>query len=180
MAGRLDDNHRTHLAVLTALSRISADVPALAALLADADDDADAIGRLQEAYDLSPIAAQSVLDAQFKLLTRARRAELDRELHEFREALAAPWDPPLEVPATMHSPRRVVVLIAGEAHEVTGRGLRDSVDRVVVLVRELLAAPRRRRVAVTVSGGPAKAPTRILVDPVASTLFFYDGERETD
>src|SRR4051812_34249918 len=111
---RDDENHRTHLAVLTALSRVSDDLPAFIALLADADDDAAAGRRLQDTYDFSPIQGEAVLDAQCKLLNRARRAALGEELQLLRQVLEAPWDPPLDTVATVHSPRRISVVIDGD------------------------------------------------------------------
>jgi hypothetical protein len=88
------------------------------------------------------------------------------------DALAAPWDPPLEVPATVHSPRLFELVIGGTTHRIEGADLDDVLNQVVSLVRERLARPERRNVAVTtdLAGGP----TRILIDPVSRAQFFYD------
>ncbi len=51
---REDEDHRRSLALLTAISRVASDLPRAVALLAEADDDADAVGRLQAAYGLTP------------------------------------------------------------------------------------------------------------------------------
>jgi hypothetical protein len=118
------------------------------------------------------VQAQAVLDGQFRLLTLARRDALDAALRDLRDALAAPWDPPLEVEATVRSPRDAELVIAGAAHRVEGADLNDCLERVASLVREKLARPQRRRVAV--STGLAEGPTRILVDPVGAAEFFYD------
>jgi hypothetical protein len=48
-----DENHRRYFALLTALSKVSSDLPRAAALLADADGDADAVNRLREAFGLT-------------------------------------------------------------------------------------------------------------------------------
>jgi hypothetical protein len=173
-----DENHRRHLALLTAISEVSSDLPRAAALLADAGDEADAVSRLQEAYGLTSEQAQGVLDQQLRLFTGARRAEQEYELEVLREALSAPWDPPLLVEGTIHSPRRASVVIEGDEHPVVGRGLNDTVDRLVDFVRNQLAFPRRRRVSVTVNSSLTKAPTRILVDPVHSSHYFYAGEED--
>jgi hypothetical protein len=172
----IDPNHEMRLAVLGALSRVLADLPAFLALLAEADDESDAVRRLKEAYDFTPVQAQAVLDAQFRLVTRARRAAVDAELRDVTDALAAPWDPPLDVQATVRSPQRVELVIAGVEHRVEGEDLDDCLGHVVSLVRESLARPERRRVAVTT--GLADGPTRILVDPVGSAAFLYDGDAD--
>lgn len=165
-------NHETRLAVLSALSRVSADPGQLVALLAASEDDDDAARRLREAYDFTPVQARAVLDAQFRLVTSARRTAVDAELAHVRDALAVPWDPPLDVQATVHSPQLVELVIAGVEHRIQGEDLHDSLGRVVSLVRERLARPERRRVAV--STALATGPTRILVDPLGSAEFIYD------
>jgi hypothetical protein len=160
------------LAVLQALSRALADVPTLVALLAESDDDSDAARRLQEAYDFTPVQAQVVLDLQFRRVPRARRAAVDEELRDVTDAMAVPWNPPLEVLATVHSPQLVELVIGGTTHRVEGADLDDCLYFLVSLVRERLARPERRNVAVTT--GLAGGPTRILVDPVGNAEFSYD------
>lgn len=78
----VDPHAETRLAVLGAMSRALADLPALMALLAEADDEADAVRRLQETHAFSPLQARAVLDLQFSRLPRARRAALDAELRD--------------------------------------------------------------------------------------------------
>ena len=170
-----DRAHQTRLAVLSALADVSADLPRLVTVLADAEDDADALRRLQAAYDLAPVQAQAVLDAQLRLLTRGRRASLAHDLQVLREALTAPWDPPLDVHVSGDSPRTVTVALEDGEHRIRSMGRRDCLDRIVRLVREQVALPRLRRVMVTTSlrGGPA----RILIDPVGTAEFFYDDAR---
>jgi hypothetical protein len=119
-----------------------------------------------------------VLDQQLRLFTGARRAQREDELRVLREALSAPWDPPLLVEGTIHSPRRASVAIEGDEQRVVGRGLNDTVHRLVDLVRDQLPFPRLRRVSVTVNSSLPKAPTRILVDPVRSSHYFYAGEED--
>jgi hypothetical protein len=165
-------NHENHLAVLSALSQVSTNPDRLVALLAAAEDDDDAVRLLREAYDFTPVQAQAVLDAQFRRLTRARRDAVDAELRDMGDALSAPWDPPLDVRATVRSPQEAEVVIAGVEYGVDGADLQDCLERVVSLVREKLARPQRRRVAV--STGLTAGPTRIMVDPVGSAEFLYD------
>ena len=88
------------------------------------------------------------------------------------------WDPPLTVGATIHSPRRAAVVIEGDEHRVEGQKLEDTVNGIVAVVREQMARLRRRRVSVEVDTDLAKAPTRILVDPVSSARFFYEDDDE--
>jgi len=109
----IDPHDEMRRAVLGALSRVLADLPALLAVLAEADDENDAVRRLEEAYDFTPVQAQAVLDVQFRLVTRARRAAVDAELRDVTVALAAPWDPPLDLQATVRSPQLVELVIAG-------------------------------------------------------------------
>jgi hypothetical protein len=169
----MNPNHAMHIAVLDALSRVLADLPSLVAILAGADDEDDAVGRLRQAYDLTPVQARAVLDAQLRLATRARRAAVDAELGDVRDALDTPWDPPLEVLATVHSPQLVEVVIAGVEHRIEGADLDDCLSRVVSVVWAELARPQRRRV--TVRTGLTDGPTRVLVDPIGSAEFHYDG-----
>jgi DNA gyrase/topoisomerase IV subunit A len=171
-----DENHRRHLALLTAISQVSSDLPRAAALLADAADDAAALSRLREAYGLTAEQAEGVLDQQLWLLTGARRAELENRLQSLREALASTWDPPLTVEATIESPRRGSVMIEGEEHRVQGQRLGETVKRIVDVVREQVALPHRRRVSVDVDTGVAKAPARILIDPVSSARYLYQDD----
>jgi hypothetical protein len=147
-------------------------MPRLVAVLAAAEDEDDSVRRLREAYDFTPVQARAVLDAQLRRFNRAHRAELDTELQILREALAAPWDPALDIRAAVHPPELVVVVIDGVEHRIHGEDLDDCLTRLVSLVREKLALPRRRRVTVTT--GLTDGPTRILVDPVATAHFFYD------
>ena len=101
---RNDANHENHLAVLSALSHVATDPGQLVALLAAAEDDDAAVRLLREAYDFTPVQAHAVLDGQFRLLTRARRDAVNAALRDLRDALAAPWDPPLDVEATVRPP----------------------------------------------------------------------------
>jgi hypothetical protein len=173
---RNDGNHENHLAVLSALSQVSTDPGQLVALLAAAEDDEAAVRLLREAYDFTPVQAQAVLDAQFRLLTYARRDAVDTGLRDVRDALAAPWDPPLEVRATVRPPGAAELVIAGVEHRVDGKDLYDCLERVASLVREKLARPQRRRAAV--GTGLTEGPTRILVDPVGAVEFVYDDADE--
>lgn len=117
-----------------------------------------ALRRLREAYDFTPGQARAVLDCQLRRISRARRAQLEDELRNLRDALAEPWDPPLEVQATIHSPQLAQLVIAGVQHRVRGENLEDCLGRVVSLVRGELAAPQRRRASVTTGlpGGPKR------------------------
>jgi hypothetical protein len=158
-----------HLDVLSALSQVAAEPGRLVELLAAAEDDDAAVRLLAAAYDFTPVQAQAVLDGQFRLLTRARRIAVDAAL---RDASTAPWDPPLEVRATVRLPGTAELVLAGVEHRVDGRDLDDCLERVASLVRRELAGPQRRRVAV--STGLTGGPVRILVDPLGATEFVHD------
>jgi hypothetical protein len=160
------------LTVLAALSRALADVPALLTVLAEADDDSDAVRRLQETYGFTPLQAEVVLDLQFRRVVRANRTALDDEFQDVTDAGAVPWDPPLEVPATVHSPQLVELVIGGTTHRIEGADQDDCLDSLVSLVRERLARPERRNVVVTTD--LAGDPIRILIDPVSRAHFFHD------
>lgn len=167
-----DANLENHLAALSALSQVSADPGRLVALLVTAEDDGAAVRLLAEAYDFTPVQARAVLDGQFRLLTRARRDAVGAALGDLRDALAAPWDPPLDVQATVRPPGGAELVVAGVEHRVAGADLNDCLEQVASLVREKLARPHRRRVVV--STGLTEGPTHILVDPVGAAEFVYD------
>ncbi|RBY90157.1 hypothetical protein DQ244_11845 [Blastococcus sp. TBT05-19] len=162
------------LAVLTAVDTALADLPRLIAVLSDAEDDADALRRLGHAYDLTEVQAQAVLDGQFLLLSRRHRARRAAEIQALTEGLAGVWDPPLHVQAVVHSPTDVRVVLADEEHRVRGTDLEDSLDRLVQLVRERLAGPRRRRVVITT--GLVDGPVRIELDPTGNVRFRHADE----
>jgi hypothetical protein len=157
------------LAVLEALSRALADLPRLLSLLGECDDRAEAEHRLQEAYGFAELEARVVLDTQFGLLTRGGRAAVGAEIRELRYGLEAGWDPPLEVRAAVRSPREAELVLGNGTHRVEGEDVDDTLLQLVSVVRERLAGPERRRVAVTTD--LADGPIRIVVDPVGGARF---------
>jgi hypothetical protein len=76
----------THRAVLTALARVAAEPVRLAEAVSGAVDDADAVTRLAAAFDLDPRMAAVVLDQQVRLLTRAYRERVARDLEDLGSA----------------------------------------------------------------------------------------------
>jgi hypothetical protein len=113
------------------------------ALLAAAEDDDAAVRLLREAFDVTPVQAEAVLDGEFRLLTLARRDALGAALRDLRDALAAPWDPPVEVEATVRSPRDAELVIAGAEHRIEGADLNDCLERLASLVRASVLRPAR-------------------------------------
>jgi hypothetical protein len=166
------------LAVLEALSRVLSDPAGCLALVADADDEDDAARRLRNAYGFDAVQAQAVLDLQFRSATRSRRAAMEAELRTVQDAVSAPWDPPLQLPATVRYPRLIEVDIDGVLHRFDGADLADCLHGLIALVRQHLARPARRNVVVTITGSAA-GPTGVLVDPVGSATFSYDDEAPT-
>ena len=65
---------RQALPWLSAMETVLADPARLVGLLQDAEDDDAAIRAISEAFDISIEQAGSVLDQQFRLLVRSRRA----------------------------------------------------------------------------------------------------------
>jgi DNA gyrase/topoisomerase IV subunit A len=72
------------LQALEALSGALGDPHRLVDVLHSAADDEDALRRLAEAFELTDVQAQVVLDNRFGLLTPTRRAELAEELQAER------------------------------------------------------------------------------------------------
>jgi hypothetical protein len=165
-------------AVLEALARALSDPAAFLALLTDSEDEDEARRRLQEVHGFDAVQAQAVLDLQFRHATRSRRAAVAAEFRTVQDAVSVPWDPPLQVQATVRSPRRIEVDVGGVQHRVDGADLEDSLDGLIALVRQHLARPERRNVLVTITGS-ASGPTGVLVDPVGSATFSYDDEAPT-
>ncbi|MGY1846337.1 MULTISPECIES: hypothetical protein [unclassified Blastococcus] len=162
------------LEILTAFAAATADPSRLGALLGDAADDSDAVRRLQTAYGFTPGQARAVLDLQLARITREHRARLQAEIDALRDAAAGLWDPPIEVTATARSGREIVVGLPDHEHDVHGDDSADCLDRMVVLVRDELAGPRRRRVTVTFTATVPDGPRTVHVDPVGSASFCYD------
>ncbi|RBY84716.1 hypothetical protein [Blastococcus sp. TF02A-26] len=174
MTSNGDPEEDVRLVVLTAVSHVLADPAAFVALLSAADGEADAVRRLREAHGFTAFQARVVLDLQFSVLTGERRARAEDELALLRRALDEPWDPPLELSATVRSPRSLEVPVDGAVHVVEAADREELLDRLVTVVRDRLARPRRRRVAVTT--GLAEGPVTVLVDPVGGARFRYAGD----
>ncbi|NEK85748.1 hypothetical protein GCU60_08230 [Blastococcus saxobsidens] len=163
------------LAILTAMAEAVADLPRLGAVLAGSDDEPAALQRLQQEYGFTTDQAQAVLDCRFATMTRHRRTRIAAEIEALRDAVAGRWDPPLELAATVHSARRITLLVDGVGHEVRGTSRNDALSRLGQLVHEEVAEPARRRVLVTATGA-TDGPVRVLVDPTGGAGFEY-GDR---
>lgn len=145
-----------------------ADPVRLITLLADAEDEPDAVRRLQATLGLSADQAGAVLGLQFGALTRARRARVGEEL----AVLRAEWGAPLPATLVFSGARSAVLTVDGEERRFFARRLEEVLDGVIGHLAEDVAAPRLRTVVVAVSGPPA-APVRITVSPASSASCEY-------
>jgi hypothetical protein len=151
---------------LAALDAALADPVRLVSLLADAEDERDAVRRLQAALDLSAEQARSVLSLQFGALTRARRARIAEDLAVVRAA----WGPTLPATLAFSGRRSAVLTVDGEERRVTAGGVDGVLDRAVQLLVADVAVPRLAPVLVEVSGLPG-GPERFTVLPSRSASF---------
>ncbi|MGY2066366.1 hypothetical protein [Blastococcus sp. SYSU DS0619] len=113
-----------------------------------------------------------MLDCQVTRLTKANRHRLETEIQALQDGLTGRWDPPVELAASLRSARSISVVVDGAAHEVRGTSRNDSLDRLARLVHEEVAAPRRRRVLVALTG--TGGPVRLHVDPTGDARFDHD------
>jgi hypothetical protein len=125
----------------------------LVRLLEEADDRDGAVRGLGTAFGLTPEQASVVLDNQFGLLVRGRRAALSERLRILR----APWGPPLELALRPGSGRSAVLELDGAEHAFGARSRNDLLDRISVFLLEQVAVPRLRPVVLStdLAGGPA-------------------------
>jgi hypothetical protein len=165
------DPRAEKLSILAAYEIALADPVRLLALLADAEDDDDAVRRVREAFHLLEAHARSVLDLQFGRLTRAGRARIAEELRILR----AEWGPELPVMVTFTSRRRAVVTVDDDERTVTAAGTPAVLDRITEHLVEEVAVPRLRPVVAEVTGH-AGGLVRIRALPSRSTSYGYAGD----
>jgi hypothetical protein len=144
---------RQALPQLAALEAALADPERLVRVLQDADDHASAVRALAATFGLTPEHASGVLDNQFGLLVRRRRARLAEELRVLR----APWGPPLEVALRERDRTSAVLELDGSEHPFSAPSRSGLLDRVTHFLLEEVAVPRLRPVLVStdLAGGPA-------------------------
>lgn len=162
------DRRADRLAVLAAYETALADPVRLVALLGDAEDDDDAVRRVQEAFFLPARHARAVLDLQFARLSRSSRGRLADELRILR----AEWGPELPATVAFASRRRAVVTVADEARTFTAGGTAAVLDRVTEHLLDEVAVPRLRPVVAEVTG-LGGGPVRIRVLPSRSASYEY-------
>jgi hypothetical protein len=169
-----DADRLEHLAVLIAIEAALDDPVRLAHVLAEADDDRDAVGRVTATFGVDERQALALLDLQFGRLTRAHRARLADELRVLR----ADWGPPVEGELVLTGRRTAVLSAEGTTRRLTARTLAALLDEVVALVRTTIAAPRLRPVVLTVTGA-TKGLAGVTVRPDGSASFDHheDGGR---
>ncbi|MGY1705172.1 hypothetical protein ACI79C_11385 [Geodermatophilus sp. SYSU D00697] len=167
----MTDPRADRLAVLAAIEAVLADPARFVQVLAEAEDDAAAVDGLRAAFGLTPDGAAAVLDQQFRLLTRERRARLAGEI----AVLRAEWGPPLEARLRFDGTRSAVLELDGTGHAFRARGKNGVLDEVGAFLFGEVARPRLRPVVVQVEGAPA-GPGRLVVDPGGTTR--YEGYPE--
>jgi hypothetical protein len=153
---------------LSALEAVTADPVRLVELLSGAADDDEAVHLLQEAFGLDTVQATTVLDGRFRLLVRSRRELRAREL----EVLRAEWGPPLPATLAFTGRRAAVLTVAGVEHRFTGGDPESVLHRVTDVLVEEVAVPRRRPVAVAVTGLDG-GPVRFTVTPGRRASYEY-------
>jgi hypothetical protein len=165
------DPRADRLAFLAAYEAALTDPVRLVTLLTDAEDDDDAVRRVQEAFDLPALPARAVLDMQFGRLSRASRARISDELRILRQE----WGADLPVTVAFTSRRRAVVTVDDDARTVTGTGAQAVLDRVTEHLVAALAVPQLRPVVAEVTGH-AGALVRIRALPSWSASYEYAGD----
>jgi hypothetical protein len=158
------------LAALAAIEAAVADPATLLGVLQEATDDEDALGRVGEAFELSPDQAMVVLDIQVRSFTPGRRAKLADEL----AVLRAQWGPPLEGRVHFSSRRSAVLTLDGAERRFTAGGTGGVLDLLHQHLFETVARPALREVVATVTGLP-DGPTRMTVTPSGDGHFDHPG-----
>ena len=123
---------------------------------------------------LSPLSvlqrkqAQAVLDNQFRLLVRNRRASLAEELRIIR----APWQEALEVALVVTGTGRAEVTVDDDVHRFTARDTLSLLEAVTDFLRDRVVVPELRPV-VLVTGLDGRDPVRVRIWPSRTTEFEY-------
>jgi hypothetical protein len=161
--------------VLEALTAALDDPHRLVAVVAAAEDAEDAIRALGAEFGLTPTLAQSVLDGQFRLLTRSRREAVAEDLRVEQ----TPVGPPLRLEATFtESDTAAAVTVDGRQYRVEGASREEIVEALADVVVERIARPLHRTVVVDAPpGGPLK---RFVATPGRSVAFEYWDDADDD
>jgi hypothetical protein len=159
---------RQSLPWLEALEAVLADPHRLVALLQEAEDGEAAVHSIAESYGFLPEQARGVLDNQFGLLVRSRRASLAEELRILR----APWQETLEVALVVTGKGRAEVTVGGDVHRFTARGTRSLLEAVTDFLRERVVVPELRPVVLT-TGLDGRDPVLVRIWPSRTTEFEY-------
>jgi hypothetical protein len=143
---------RQALPQLAALETVLADPARLVRLLQDAEDRADAVRLLGATFGLAAEQADVVLDNQFGLLVRSRRAAVAEQLRILR----APWGPPLELTLVGRGRHRAALDVDGTEHVFRGRSRDGLLDEVIGFLFEQVTVPQLRpvRLSTDLPGGP--------------------------
>ena len=163
-----EDGARQALPVLTALETALADPARLIALLQDAEDDEAAVRSISAAFGLTPDEASVVLDNQFRLLVRSRRAAVAEELRILR----APWNEPREITLQVTGRRSAVAVVDGVERRFTAGSVRSLLDQVADLLRDEVVVPGLQPVVVS-RGLDGRDPVRMRLWPSGTTTFEY-------
>jgi hypothetical protein len=163
-----DDDARQALPVLAALETAVAEPARLVALLQDAEDDEAAVRSISAAFGLTPDQASAVLDQQFRLLVRSRRAAVAEELRILR----APWNEPREITLHVTGRRSAVAVVDGVEHRFTAGGVRSLLEHVADLLRDEVVVPGLQPVVVS-TGLDGRDPVRMRIWPSGTTTFEY-------
>ena len=123
-----DDARRHKIRVLSAIEAAAEDPLRLLQAVQDATDDADAVRRVGQAFDLDDELSRALLDLQFRNLSSDSRARRAEEL----QLLRAEWGPPMAATLTVTGRRQGVLTVDGAEHRfrASGREARSEERRV--------------------------------------------------
>jgi hypothetical protein len=143
---------RQALPQLAALETVLTDPVRLVQVLAQAEDREAGVQALGTAFGLTPEQASGVLDNQFGLLLRSRRAAVAEEIRVLR----APWGPPMEL-ALVRTGAGAAVVVDGVEHAFAVGAREQLLDEVTRFLLTEVAVPRLRPVLLTTDlpGGPS-------------------------
>jgi hypothetical protein len=158
-----DDHVRARLDALSAIDAALADPVRVVRTIAAAEDEDDAARRIAADLGLDEATARTVLDQQYRSLTRSNRARLAEELRVLR----APWGEPLPATLVVRDRRLAVLTLDGADRTFRARGENALLDQVARHLLEEVARPRLRPITVTTSG-LSRGPTVVTVLPSGS------------
>jgi hypothetical protein len=160
------DARGQRLAALAAIDTALADPARLVRVLQDAEDDDAALDGLRREFGLDAASATVVLDQQFRLLTRERRARRAEEL----AVLRAEWGPSVAARLRFDRSNSAVLTIERAEHAFRARDTNGVLGEVRAFLYREVARQRLRPVVVAVVGLDG-GPGRVTVDPDGSARF---------